>query len=143
MICIYRIRNLVTGAAYVGQTVEFEKRREWHLRRLLRREHPNYKLQREFDLYGIAFVVEVLKKCPYRLRKSPSDEYLERYRVERWLDANERIYVGLERYSLNIATTKMRSICLSYFESRYRRRATQVLPAARFITIRKNPRFPR
>jgi group I intron endonuclease len=58
---IYRIRNLVDGKVYVGQAVNFKKRKYRHLWELRSSRHINDHLQRAWLQYGEAqFVFEIL-----------------------------------------------------------------------------------
>ncbi|WP_321913660.1 GIY-YIG nuclease family protein [Paraburkholderia sp. J11-2] len=58
---IYRIRNLVDGKVYIGQAVNFEKRKSRHLWELRSNRHTNEHLQRAWLLHGEAnFIFEIL-----------------------------------------------------------------------------------
>jgi group I intron endonuclease len=59
---IYRIRNLVDGKAYIGQAVNFEKRKSRHLWELRSNRHKNEHLQRAWLAHGEQnFVFEILE----------------------------------------------------------------------------------
>ena len=59
---IYRIRNLVDGKVYIGQAVNFEKRKSRHLWELRSNRHKNEHLQRAWLAHGEQnFVFEVLE----------------------------------------------------------------------------------
>jgi len=67
-VSIYEIRNLLTGARYIGQTGRrfdrYMAQRRWLLRR---KTHPNKRLQAEYNQYGAeAFQANVLAKAPVR-----------------------------------------------------------------------------
>ena len=49
---IYQIENLQTGKSYVGQTINFQQRKNRHLSDLRRNKHHNKKLQNAFNKYG-------------------------------------------------------------------------------------------
>ena len=49
---IYQIENLKTGKSYIGQTINFNKRKNKHLSELRRNKHNNCKLQNAFNVYG-------------------------------------------------------------------------------------------
>lgn len=49
---IYRIKNNITQESYIGQTVDFTRRRNTHLNRLRNNKHDNPKLQASFNKYG-------------------------------------------------------------------------------------------
>lgn len=59
---IYRIRNLVDGKVYIGQAVNFEKRKSRHLWELRSNRHANDHLQRAWLVHGEQnFVFEILE----------------------------------------------------------------------------------
>lgn len=61
MPAIYRIRNTVDGRVYIGQAINFKKRKARHLWELRCGRHSNYHLQRAWAKYGEAtFVFEMI-----------------------------------------------------------------------------------
>lgn len=59
---IYRIRNLVDGKVYIGQAVNFEKRKSRHLWELRSGRHKNEHMQRAWLAHGEQnFVFEILE----------------------------------------------------------------------------------
>lgn len=61
---IYKITNLIDGKVYIGQTVNYNKRKKRHLSSLKNGNHHNEHLQRAFDKYGEdSFKIELIKKC--------------------------------------------------------------------------------
>ncbi len=61
---IYKITNLIDGKVYIGQTVNYNKRKKRHLSSLENGNHHNEHLQRAFDKYGRdSFKIELIKKC--------------------------------------------------------------------------------
>ena len=61
---IYKITNLIDGKVYIGQTVNYNKRKKKHLSSLKNGNHHNEHLQRAFDKYGEdSFKIELIKKC--------------------------------------------------------------------------------
>lgn len=61
---IYTIRNLITGAVYVGQTINLKGRREHHFGLLSKGKHPNRRLQEDYSTYGSgAFVFRREEFC--------------------------------------------------------------------------------
>src|SRR5262245_3394078 len=61
---IYTIRNLITGAVYVGQTINLKDRREHHFGLLSKGKHPNRRLQEDYSTYGSgAFVFRREEFC--------------------------------------------------------------------------------
>lgn len=64
MICIYSITNKINGRVYVGQTINFIRRRRQHLTLLRKNECPIHDLQNDFNIYGENnFEFEVLINC--------------------------------------------------------------------------------
>lgn len=49
---IYQIENLVTHKSYIGQTVDFKRRKRTHINNLKNRNHDNIKLQNAWNKYG-------------------------------------------------------------------------------------------
>lgn len=59
---IYRIRNLVDGKVYIGQAINFEKRKSRHLWELRSNRHKNEHLQRAWLSHGEHnFVFEIIE----------------------------------------------------------------------------------
>ena len=59
----YKITNIENGSFYIGITTDYEKRKKQHFNNLKNKTHPNYKIQKDFDLYGEnAFVFEVIEE---------------------------------------------------------------------------------
>ena len=75
-LCIYAIRNVITGYVYIGQTKHtIERRKKEHLYCLQNNKHRNCHLQHAYNLYGeSAFIFEVLEYC--------SKEELDRKEVQ-------------------------------------------------------------
>lgn len=49
--CIYTIWNNITNESYVGSTIDFDQRIKIHFRKLRRKEHHSWKLQKAFCKY--------------------------------------------------------------------------------------------
>lgn len=61
---IYTLTCLINNKIYVGYTVNFDKRKEEHFRKLTENKHKNIHLQSSFNKYGREkFVFEVLEEC--------------------------------------------------------------------------------
>lgn len=61
---IYKITNILDEKIYIGQTVNYRKRRTSHLSSLKKGNHHNEHLQRAFDKYGEStFEIELIKEC--------------------------------------------------------------------------------
>ena len=62
---IYVIINLLNGMIYVGSAINFKKRWKEHCNLMFAGKHPNIKIQRVFDKYGLEIfqftIVEVVK----------------------------------------------------------------------------------
>lgn len=64
MICIYKIENSVTGKIYIGQTVDYEKRKSSHINALRANRHDNTYLQNSWNKYGEkSFEFSVVTEC--------------------------------------------------------------------------------
>lgn len=61
---IYMIENIVTGKAYIGQTVNYDKRKSEHINALKSGRHDNRYLQSSWNKYGeSAFRFSVVTEC--------------------------------------------------------------------------------
>lgn len=61
---IYKITNLIDGKIYIGQTVNYKKRKTSHLTSLKNGKHHNDHLQRAFEKYGEnSFKIKLIKEC--------------------------------------------------------------------------------
>jgi group I intron endonuclease len=79
---IYKITNLIDNKVYIGQTVNYRKRKNSHLSSLKENKHHNEHLQRAFNKYGEnSFEMELLEEC-----KIEELDKLERYYIKE-LDA--------------------------------------------------------
>jgi group I intron endonuclease len=59
---VYRIKNIINGFVYIGSSKNFPDRKRQHIEDLFNKKHHNYKLQEDFNKYGIAgFKFEILK----------------------------------------------------------------------------------
>jgi len=65
MIGIYQIKNVKNNKIYIGSSTNILKRWETHIGSLNNKEHVNYKLQKDFNKYGIATfcfsIIELVK----------------------------------------------------------------------------------
>lgn len=57
----YKITNIKNGSFYIGITTNYERRKKQHFNNLKLKKHPNYKMQKDFDIYGInSFTFEII-----------------------------------------------------------------------------------
>ena len=77
---IYKITNIATGDFYIGQSINIEKRKIYHLWELHKNRHSNEYLQRAYNKYGKEnFVFEIILYCePFELTR------YEQALVDRW-----------------------------------------------------------
>lgn len=62
--CVYKITNALNGKVYIGQTVDYRKRKVGHFSYLRRNAHRNRYLQKSFNKYGeSSFKMEIIKEC--------------------------------------------------------------------------------
>jgi len=60
---IYQWRNLIDNKVYIGQTINFEKRKKRHLHQLIKNKHYNPHLQSAWNKYGESnFIFEILQE---------------------------------------------------------------------------------
>jgi group I intron endonuclease len=62
--CIYKITNIINNKCYIGQTKNFKKRKQGHIRELNKNKHGNSLLQRSWNKYGKEnFIFEIIDYC--------------------------------------------------------------------------------
>lgn len=82
---IYKITNIVDGKIYIGQTVNYEKRKRSHRNYLLNNKHCNSYLQRAFNKYGLdSFKIELIQEC-----KIDELDDLEKFYIKKYNCCNE------------------------------------------------------
>ena len=89
---VYLIKNIKNNKIYVGSTVEVEKRMRSHRNGLVGGYHDNWKLQKDFDLYGDSVFEYML------LHETNVDE--ERYFIE--ADIIEQLRTYEYGYNLSV-----------------------------------------
>lgn len=79
--CIYIIRNEINGKVYIGQTVDYQKRKNSHISHLNRGAHFNRYLQAAWAKYGqAAFSFEVLEECNRKMLDGLERSYINKYK---------------------------------------------------------------
>lgn len=88
--CIYQIKNNINGKCYIGQTVNFQNRKNAHLSALRRGVSDNKHLQAAFNKYGEdAFAFSIIEICP-KDRLNEREEY--------WIIKHDTCHTG---YNMN------------------------------------------
>lgn len=77
---IYKITNTINGKVYIGQTVNYEKRKKNHKNYLLNNKHCNSHLQRAFNKYGLnSFKMELIQQCEIDELDDLEKFYIKKY----------------------------------------------------------------
>ncbi len=98
---IYAILNDVNGDAYVGQSIDIDKRIGTHLAMLQYRKHENHKMQDSYDRFGkIAFTGEILETMPADVFATGYARTFHPWAC--WMDRKEAEYIRLLTPNLNI-----------------------------------------
>ena len=72
----YKITNIKNGSFYIGITTNVTKRKSDHFRMLQNQNHPNYKMQKDFDIFGIeAFEFNVIDEFIGDIEDAYQKEY--------------------------------------------------------------------
>lgn len=131
---IYEIRNTESGAVYVGQSVDTEKRMQDHRHALVRDRHINRYLQEDWNAYGeAAFTfehVETVYREAFLLPK-------ERERIDGYVAAEIKLYnvAGVRRGK---TWRKLKKTVLFNPFQHYRRRPLVL----RYLTFKDKPALP-
>lgn len=106
---IYKIKNIINGKVYIGQSRNIDSRKKEHLRDLKAGRHHNFHLQRAFDKYGESnFTHDVLVYC-----ELDELEGLERHYIKKY-DAMNR----LRGYNLKEGSSQSADVITKMLESR-------------------------
>ena len=78
--CIYLIKNKVNNKKYVGQTINFKKRKRVHLLHLKNNDHHNKHLQNSYNKYGIEnFNIKIIENNIKRKNLDEKEVYWINY----------------------------------------------------------------
>jgi group I intron endonuclease len=92
---IYKITNLKNGKLYIGESINIEKRWENHFFDLVKKQHHNFRLQQDFNIYGINnFKPELLFKIPYTTYEDTKKRLIkhEQEQIEKELSLGKTLY---------------------------------------------------
>lgn len=80
---IYKITNLVNNKIYIGQTVNFIKRKSEHFVKLHKNIHVNAHLQNSYNKYGLdSFVFEIIERCDLKILTEREQFYIDSLKPE-------------------------------------------------------------
>ena len=72
----YRISNIKNGSFYIGITTDYLKREKQHFSNLECNSHPNYKMQKDYNIYGReAFIFEIMDEYDGDAEEAYNKEY--------------------------------------------------------------------
>lgn len=72
----YKITNIENGSFYIGITTNIEERKKSHFGNLKNHIHPNYKMQKDYDLYGpTVFKFEIIDCFMGSVKEAYQHEY--------------------------------------------------------------------
>lgn len=72
----YKITNIKNGSFYIGITTDYKKRKRTHFSQLINQTHINYKMQNDYNIYGIdAFKFEVIDEFDGDVEEAYNKEY--------------------------------------------------------------------
>lgn len=63
MIGIYKITNTFNGKIYIGQSKDVKERERQHFYKLMRNQHSNKAMQKDYNKYEKYFKFEVIERC--------------------------------------------------------------------------------
>ena len=80
LIGIYRITNIVNNKIYIGQTINYEKRKREHINRLLANSHTNRHLQSAWNKYGQQnFIFDFIENCSENMLTEREQYWIDYY----------------------------------------------------------------
>lgn len=80
----YKICNIKNNKFYIGITTDYEKRKKQHFSLLKKGKHPNFKIQKDYDIYGEdSFVFEIIEKIEAEEDAAYNHEFelIQKYRA--------------------------------------------------------------
>lgn len=79
-ICIYKIINLIDNKIYIGQTINYTKRKRNHINKLKNNKHHNEHLQNSWNKYGEeSFSFEIIEECKIAELDKKEKYYIDIY----------------------------------------------------------------
>lgn len=76
MITIYKIYNKINGRVYIGQTVNFKARKQYHKDHLKKQIHDNPYLQEDYNEYGLSvFIFEIIETLDNKDKANNQEDY--------------------------------------------------------------------
>ena len=79
-ICIYKITNIVDKKVYIGQTINYNKRKNSHISHLKNKKHHNEYLQNSWNKYGEDnFIIEIIEECKITELDKKEKYYIDFY----------------------------------------------------------------
>ena len=72
----YKITNIKNGSFYIGITTDYQKREKQHFYQLESGTHTNYKLQKDYNIYGKdSFIFEIIDEFNGDIEEAYDKEY--------------------------------------------------------------------
>ena len=89
---IYRLTNNKTGMIYIGQSAHLPARWNQHKSKLRRQKHGNFKIQDDYNKYGLdVFEFEILKEYPPGTQRELLEK-IEEETIKRLLSEGKKLY---------------------------------------------------
>lgn len=79
---IYKIENLINHKSYIGQTIDYKRRKQTHIRELRKNEHYNKHLQDAWNKYGeenFDFISWKFENITQKELNNLEKEYIQKY----------------------------------------------------------------
>lgn len=88
----YKITNIKNGSFYIGITTNLKERKRKHLYMLSTHKHPNYKIQHDYDKYGIdSFIFEQIDELDTTKEEAYQHEHdlIQQYHATEFYNISE------------------------------------------------------